>query len=86
MRFGTPGRHQRASSPRAPDADRAVRYLAKYLTKSVADTYADPEHPDPGYEAHIDRLHQRAACSCPARRECANWLRYGVQPKSPDPA
>jgi hypothetical protein len=66
------------------DADRAVRYLAKYLTKSVADTYADSEHPDPRYEAHIDRLHE-ILLFLPCSPECANWLRYGVQPRHAGP-
>jgi hypothetical protein len=68
------------------DADRAVRYLTKYLTKAVAETYADPdgEHVDPMYEAHIDRLHSELQF-LPCSPECANWLRYGVQPKNPGP-
>jgi hypothetical protein len=43
----------------SPDADRAVRYLTKYLAKAVTETYTDPEgeHIDPAYEAHINRLH-----------------------------
>ena len=63
MRFGQPGRHQGPRSAAPPDSDRAVRYLTKYLTKAVAETYADPtdEHVDPAYEAHIDRLHDAGA-------------------------
>jgi hypothetical protein len=70
----------------SPDADRAVRYLTKYLTKAVGETYTDPEgeHVDPAYEAHIDRLHAELAY-VPCSPECANWLRYGVQPKNPGP-
>ena len=70
----------------SPDADRAVRYLTKYLTKAVAETYTDPEgeHVDPAYEAHIDRMHHELAY-LPCSPECANWLRYGVQPKNPGP-
>jgi hypothetical protein len=68
------------------DADRAVRYLTKYLTKAVTETYSDPhgEHVDAAYEAHIDRLH-RELRYLPCSPECANWLRYGVQPKNPGP-
>jgi hypothetical protein len=33
-----------------------VADLTKYLTKSAADTYADPDRVDVRYEAHIDRL------------------------------
>jgi hypothetical protein len=61
-----------------------VRYLAKYLTKSVADTYTYPEQPDPAYAAHIDRLHQELRFM-PCSPECANWLRYGVQPRNAGP-
>jgi hypothetical protein len=54
------------------DADRSVRYLAKYLTKAVADTYTDAEHLDQAYEAHIDRLHQ-ILLFVPCSPECGNW-------------
>lgn len=67
-----------------PDSDRAVRYLCKYLTKSVASAYADPAAYDPAYEAHIDRLHAEVLV-LPCSPGCANWLRYGVQPKDPGP-
>lgn len=66
------------------DSERAVRYLTKYLTKSVADTYTDEDASDPDYEAHIDRLHDEIRW-LPCSPECANWLRYGVQPKNPGP-
>lgn len=67
-----------------PDADRAVRYLTKYLTKAVAETYADDDGVDAAYEDHIDRLHQEVRW-LPCSKECANWLRFGVQPKSAGP-
>lgn len=66
------------------DSDRAVRYLTKYLTKAVADTYTIEDAPDPDYEAHINRLHDHIRW-LPCSPECANWLRYGVQPKNPGP-
>lgn len=67
-----------------PDADRTVRYLAKYLTKSVAETYTQPDVFDATYEAHIDRLHDQVRY-LPCSPVCANWLRFGVQPKDPGP-
>lgn len=78
-----------------PDSDRAVRYLCKYLTKSIAETYAtppdllatqDPEVMARGrrYEDHIDRLHAHLVV-LPCSPGCANWLRYGSQPKNPGP-
>lgn len=69
------------------DADVRVRYLTKYLTKSIAHTFTDPDNPgavDPAYETHIDRLHREVRW-LPCAPECANWLRYGVQPRDPRP-
>ena len=77
------------------DSDRTVRYLCKYLTKAVAETYAanpDTLNPDDPaavakarrYEDHIDRLHEHVRV-LPCSPSCANWLRYGVQPKDPTP-
>lgn len=67
-----------------PDADRSVRYLCKYLTKSVSETYSDPDDLDVAYEAHIDRLHAHTRW-LPCSPECANWLRFGIQPKDAGP-
>ena len=61
-----------------PDADRAVRYLVKYLNKSIAEPFAD-EDADAAYEAHIDRLHEEVRW-LPCSEQCANWLRFGIQP------
>lgn len=66
------------------DADRAVRYLTKYLTKAVAETYADGDGADAAYEDHIDRLHDEVRW-LPCSRECANWLRFGAQPRHAGP-
>ncbi len=66
------------------DANRSIRYLTKYLTKSVAETYTDLHHADGAYKAHIDRLHAEVLY-LPRSETCANWLRYGVQPKDADP-
>jgi len=65
------------------DSDRAVRYLCKYLTKAVADTYAGDEL-DAAYQVHIDRLHAEVQV-LPCSPECANWLLYGIQPKDGGP-
>ncbi|WNB85489.1 replication initiator [Cellulomonas sp. ATA003] len=67
-----------------PDSDRAVRYLTKYLTKAVAETYADEDGTDPAYESHIDRLHEQVRW-LPCSEECANWLRFGVEPRNAGP-
>lgn len=62
---------------------RAVSYLCKYLTKSVAETYVS-EAPNPAYLAHMDRIHREVRW-LPCSETCANWLRYGVTPKDPTP-
>jgi hypothetical protein len=83
MRFGRQVDIKGIIAP-SEDANRSVRYLTKYLTKAVAETYVDPDRPADGYEAHIDRLHAELRF-LPCSPECANWLRYGVQPKDPEP-
>lgn len=76
-----------------PDSDRAVRYLCKYLTKSIADTYTQPrdEHNDqdgevdPGelaYERHIDRLHREVRW-LPCSPACATGSATASNPKTP---
>ena len=64
------------------NADRAVRYLTKYLAKNISDTYTDSS--DPAYQVHIDRLHEEVRW-LPCTPGCANWLRYGIQPADPGP-
>lgn len=83
MRFGSQLDIAGIIAP-SEDADRSIRYLAKYLTKSVAETYVDPDHLDAAYEGHIDRLH-REVLWLPCSETCANWLLYGVQPKDAGP-
>lgn len=68
----------------SPDADRAIRYLVKYLTKSVTEPFTNPECVDYAYEAHVDRL-QEELRFLPCSEQCANWLRYGLQPKDAGP-
>lgn len=83
MRFGTQTDMRGIIAPSA-DADRAVRYLVKYLTKSVADAYAEPEQVNRQLEAHVHRLHAEVRY-LPCSPSCANWLRYGIQPDRPGP-
>lgn len=82
MKFGAQHDMKGIIAP-SPDADRAVRYLTKYLTKSIADAHADEVH-TAVYEAHIDRLHAELIY-LPCSPGCVNWLRYGVQPDQPRP-
>ncbi len=58
------------------DADRCVRYLAKYLTKDVGECH--PAETD-AQERHVDRLTEALRFE-PCSPRCANWLRYGIQP------
>lgn len=85
MRFGTQLDMRGIIAP-SPDADRAVRYLTKYLTKSVADAFngGDSDGQEEAYERHVDRLHAEVRW-LPCSPGCANWLRYGIQPDHPGP-
>ncbi len=61
------------------DAGRCIGYLSKYLTKHVADCHQAQSE---AQRAHADRLADALRCE-PCSPTCANWLRYGVQPKNP---
>lgn len=78
MRFGTQIDIKGIVAP-SPDADRAVRYLVKYLNKSIAEPFTGDDDTDTAYEAHIDRLHAELRW-LPCSEQCSNWLRYGIQP------
>jgi hypothetical protein len=61
------------------DSARCIGYLTKYLTKHIADCHqaqADAQ------AEHADRLADALTYE-PCSPTCANWLRYGVQPKNP---
>jgi hypothetical protein len=63
------------------DASRCIGYLTKYLTKQVADCHqaqTDPQH------VHAARLAEALRLQ-PCSPRCANWLRYGIQPKNARP-
>jgi len=65
----------------SPDASRCIGYLTKYLTKHGADCHqaqTDAQH------AHAGRLAEALRYE-PCSPTCANWLRYGIQPKNPHP-
>ncbi|WP_250214476.1 helitron helicase-like domain-containing protein [Acrocarpospora catenulata] len=63
------------------DADQCIRYLSKYLTKSLG-RIPDPDHE--GQRRHAERLGEAVRLE-PCSASCANWLRYGVQPKNAKP-
>ncbi|MET8653833.1 replication initiator [Nocardia aurea] len=57
--------------------DRKVKYLTKYLTKSIAELL----EPDSTRVAvHYDRLHEELKRT-PCSPTCGVWLRYGIVPK-----
>jgi hypothetical protein len=63
------------------DAGRCIGYLTKYLTKQVGDCH----HPDTDAQhTHAARLAEALRFQ-PCSPTCANWLRYGVQPKNARP-
>ncbi|MEU7769651.1 replication initiator, partial [Nocardia sp. NPDC049190] len=59
------------------DADNKVRYLTKYLTKSVAEII---EPKSRRAAEHYDRLHAELE-QTPCSPRCGVWLRYGIVPK-----
>ncbi|WP_239168089.1 replication initiator [Catellatospora coxensis] len=63
------------------DAERAIRYVTKYLTKDLVDDTAVRTDPQ---QAHFDRLHAELSV-LPCSPTCANWLLYGVQPDQAKP-
>ncbi len=63
------------------DAARCIGYLTKYLTKQVGDCH----HPETDAQlAHAARLAEALRYQ-PCSPTCANWLRYGIQPKNARP-
>jgi hypothetical protein len=63
------------------DSARCIGYLTKYLTKQLGDCH----HPDTATQGdHVARLVEALRFE-PCSPTCANWLRYGIQPKNPRP-
>jgi len=55
--------------------------MTKYLTKQVADCHTPDTE---AQRAHMDRLAEALRYE-PCSPRCANWLRYGIQPKNARP-
>ena len=64
------------------DAGRCIGYLTKYLTKQVADCH---QAETDAQRAHAARLAEALRYQ-PCSPRCANWLRYGIQPKNARPS
>jgi hypothetical protein len=63
------------------DAARCIGYLTKYLTKQVADCYQAQTDAQRAPAARLAEALRYQPCS----PRCANWLRYGIQPKNARP-
>jgi hypothetical protein len=61
------------------DASKCIGYLTKYLTKHVGDCH---QAMTDDQVRHSDRLADALRYE-PCSPTCANWLRYGIQPKNP---
>ena len=63
------------------DTGRCIGYLTKYLTKQLGDCH----HAETDTQReHVDRLADALRYE-PCSPTCANWLRYGIEPKNPRP-
>ncbi|WP_322778284.1 replication initiator, partial [Frankia sp. Cas4] len=78
VRFGVQVRADGVTATNS-NTSRLIGYLCKYLTKSL-DTCHDIA--SDAQRAHVDRLADALRYE-PCSPGCANWLRYGVQPKNP---
>jgi hypothetical protein len=75
VRFGSQV-HSKGILGGSEEAGRHIGYLAKYLTKSVAEVV---EPATDAQRQHADRLHAELSVT-PCSPRCAVWLRYGIQP------
>jgi replication initiator protein RepSA len=60
-----------------PQADKLIGYLTKYLTKAVDACHTATTDRQ---RAHLERMWAELRYT-PCSSRCANWLRYGIQPK-----
>ena len=65
----------------SPDAARCIGYLTKYLTKHVGGCH---QATTSAQHDHATRLAEALRYQ-PCSPRCANWLRYGIQPKDARP-
>ena len=61
------------------DASQRIGYLTKYLTRHVGDRHQAGTEAQAGYAARLADALRYEPCS----PTCANWLRYGTQPRNP---
>ena len=65
----------------SPDAARCIGYLTKYLTKQVGGCHQATTSAQQDHAARLAEALRYQPCS----PRCANWLRYGIQPKNARP-
>jgi hypothetical protein len=65
----------------SPDAVRCIGYLTKYLTKHVGGCHQATTSAQHDHAARLAEALRYQPCS----PRCANWLRYGIQPKDARP-
>lgn len=63
----------------SPQSRKLIGYLTKYLVKGVAECHNAETS---AQREHADRMAETLRYE-PCSPTCANWLRYGVQPKNP---
>jgi Replication initiator protein, pSAM2 len=66
----------------SPQAARCIGYLTKYLTKQVGDCHQATTGAQHDHGARLAEALRFQPCS----PRCANWLRYGIQPRNARPA
>jgi hypothetical protein len=76
VRFG-PQVHAEGVNPATEHANKTIRYITKYVTKTAA---ACHEVSSGRQLAHLERLWQELRVT-PCSPRCANWLLYGIAPK-----
>ncbi|TQM72270.1 hypothetical protein FHX41_6067 [Actinomadura hallensis] len=62
----------------SPESRKLIGYLTKYLVKGVAECHNAETS---AQREHVDRMAEALRYE-PCSPTCANWLRYGVQPKN----
>ena len=65
----------------SPQANRCIGYLTKYLTKQIGACHQAVTGPESDHAARLAEALRWQPCS----PRCANWLRYGIQPKNARP-
>ena len=65
----------------SPQAARCIGYLTKYLTKQVGDCHQATTGTQHDHATRLAEALRHQPCS----PRCANWLRYGIQPKNARP-